>query len=297
MTTTTEHPVDTRTLEVPGAVLAYDVRGDLAKATESAPALLMAGTPMTAEPFSDLAKRFDDRPVITYDPRNTGRSRWTTGTTPTPEDHASDLHAIISALRPELGSPKVDLLGSSGGAINGLALAIAHPEDLRTLVAHEPPSCPVLPDADVLLAACRHVLESYDRAGFALGMATFIALTSAQGPQGPEYLEQPDPDPAMFGMPTEDDGSRDDPLMRNMATIPVWGPDLDALRRATCRVVLGYGNASGETLAARAPRAMAAALGTSAVAFPGDHMPFMSWQPGVPSEVDAFATVLREVLG
>ena len=184
MTTTTQHPADTRTLEVPGAVLTYDVRGDLAAATASAPALVLAGTPMTAEPFSALAERFDDRPVITYDPRNTGRSRWTTGTTPTPEDHASDLHAIITALRPELGSPEVDLLGSSGGAINGLALAIAHPEDLRTLVAHEPPSCPVLPDADVLLAACRHVQESYERAGYGLGMATFIALTSAQGAAG-----------------------------------------------------------------------------------------------------------------
>src|SRR3954470_158296 len=183
MTTTTEHPVDTRTLEVPGAVLAYDVRGDLAKATESAPALVMAATPMTAEPFSDLAERFDDRPVITYDPRNTGRSRGTTGTTPTPEDHASDLHAIITALRPELGSPKVDLLGSSGGAIKALALAIAPPEDLRTLVAHEPPSCPVLPDADVLLAACRHVQESYERAGVWLWIVNVISLISVEGAQ------------------------------------------------------------------------------------------------------------------
>src|SRR4051794_21673517 len=141
MTTTTEHPADTRTLEVPGAVLTYDVRGDLAAATTSAPALVLAGTPMTAEPFSDLAERFDDRPVITYDPRNTGRSRWTTGTTPTPEDHASDLHAIITALRPELGSQEVDLLGSSGGGINGLALAFRPPRASRSPAPPRRPAC------------------------------------------------------------------------------------------------------------------------------------------------------------
>jgi hypothetical protein len=101
----------------------------------------------------------------------------------------------------------------------------------------------------------------------------------------------------MFGMPAEDDGSRDDPLMLNMATIPVWGPDLEALRAATCRVVLGYGEESGETLASRAPRAIAAALGTEAVRFPGDHVAWVSWQPGVEAPVGAFAARLREVLG
>ena len=117
MTTTIEDPVDTRTLEVPGAVLAYDVRGDLSTATESTPALVIAGTPMTAEPFTALAERFDDRPVITYDPRNTGRSRWTTGTTPTPEDHASDLHA------PDLGTQRPT---SDGNADHQRLVVVVH---------------------------------------------------------------------------------------------------------------------------------------------------------------------------
>ena len=116
MTTTTRRPVRTETLDVPGAVLTYDVHGDLATATQDAPALMLVGTPMTAEPFWPVADHFEDRPVITYDPRNTGRSRCTTDATPTPEDHAADIHAIIRALRPQLGSPRVDVFGSSGGA-------------------------------------------------------------------------------------------------------------------------------------------------------------------------------------
>jgi pimeloyl-ACP methyl ester carboxylesterase len=288
--------VETRTLDVPGAVLTYDVRGDLAAATDTAPALLLVGTPMTADGFTTLAGAFADRPVITYDPRNTGRSRCTSDETPTPEDHAADLHAIVTALQPELGSPRVDLFGSSGGAINALALVAAHPEDLRVVVAHEPPSSPVLPDADVLLAVCADVLESYRRAGFGLGLAKFIALVSEQGPLAPGYLDRPDPDPAMFGLPTMDDGSRNDPLMANMATIPVWGPDLDALRTAPCRLVLAVGADSGETLAARAPRAIAAALGVEPVVFPGDHTGFAGGEHGQVGKPVEFAATLREVL-
>jgi pimeloyl-ACP methyl ester carboxylesterase len=297
MDTTSLTAADVRTLSVPGAELTYDVRGDLAAATETAPALVLIGTPMPAEGFTTLAGFFGDRPVITYDPRNTGRSHCTTDATPTPEDHAADVHAIVTALQPELGSPRVDLFGSSGGAINALALVAAHPEDLRVVVAHEPPSSPVLPDADILLAACADVLATYWRAGFGVGLAKFIALVDAQGPLGPDFLDRPDPDPAAFGLPAVDDGSRGDPLMNNMATIPVWGPDLDALRSASCRLVLGVGADSGENMAARAPRVIAAALGTEPVTFPGDHMGFAGGEFGQEGKPEAFAARLREVLG
>lgn len=132
--------LETRELEVPGPVLAHDVHGDPRTATAQAPAPVLIGTPMTADGFTTLARAFADRPVVTYDPRNTGRSRCITAETPTPEDHAADVHAIVEALRPELGGPQVDVFGSSGGAIDALALAAAHPEDLRVVVAHEPPS-------------------------------------------------------------------------------------------------------------------------------------------------------------
>jgi len=86
-----------------GAELTYDVRGDLSEATEAAPALMLIGTPMTAEGFTALAGPLEDRAVITDDPRDAGRSRCTTDATPTPEDHAADVHAILAALRSELG--------------------------------------------------------------------------------------------------------------------------------------------------------------------------------------------------
>jgi hypothetical protein len=47
----------------------------------------------------------------------------------------------------------VDIFASSGGAVNALALVATHPEQVRTLVAHEPPDAQVLPDREQALAA------------------------------------------------------------------------------------------------------------------------------------------------
>ena len=61
----------TQTIEVPGAVLTYDVRsGSDADTTP----LMMVGSPMAAAGFTTLAGHFTDRTVITYDPRQSERS-------------------------------------------------------------------------------------------------------------------------------------------------------------------------------------------------------------------------------
>ena len=62
----------THTLDVPGAVLTYDVRRNDAS-TE--PVLLLIGSPMGAAGFATLAGHFTDRTVVTYDPRGVERSR------------------------------------------------------------------------------------------------------------------------------------------------------------------------------------------------------------------------------
>jgi len=198
MTTMTE-PI-TRTVEVPGAVLTYDVRtGD-----SPAPALLMIGSPMGAGGFGTLASHFPDRTVVTYDPRGVERStKADPASESTPEQHADDLHRIIT----ELGTGPVDLFASSGGAVNALALVAAHPEDVRTLVAHEPPLASIVPDREGALAVCRAVHETYQQRGFGAGMAHFIAVVGHQGPMTAEFAAQPGPDPAMFGMPADDDVS------------------------------------------------------------------------------------------
>ena len=125
----------------------------------------------------------------------------------------------------------VDIFASSGGAVNALALVAHHPEQVRTLVAHEPPAAQVLPDREQVLAASVDIHETYRRAGLGPAMAMFFALAGHDGPLPADYAERPAPDPAMFGLPTEDDGSRDDPLVgQNIISCLAYQPDLDALR-------------------------------------------------------------------
>ncbi|HET9755383.1 MAG TPA: alpha/beta hydrolase [Candidatus Limnocylindrales bacterium] len=280
----------THTLDVPGATLTYDVR----KANSAAPVLFMIGSPMGAGGFGTLAGLFTDRMVVTYDPRGVERSTKTDpASQSTPEQHADDVHRIIT----ELGVGPVDLFASSGGAVNALALVAKYPDDVRTLVAHEPPLAAILPDRESALAACRVISDTYKRDGFGAGMALFVGIVSHEGPIGPDYLSQPAPDPAMFGLPTEDDGDRTDILLgQNILTSTHYEPDFDALRAAPTRIVLAAGVESEGQLACRGALAAAERLGSDAVRFPSDHGGFFGGEYGQAGDPDAFAAKLREVL-
>src|SRR5215211_2705555 len=188
----------THMLETAEAEIAYDVHGLLPTA-DGRPPLFMIGQPMGASGFATLASHFPDRTVVTYDPRGLGRSTRKDGRVDNvPTVQAEDVHAVIGAL----GAGPVELFASSGGAVTALALVAAHPGDVVTLVAHEPPLIPVLPDA----AAAER---------------------------------------APFGMPTEDDGSRDDPLLSDRSwAVSGYRPDPDALAAAPTRIVIAVGEES-----------------------------------------------------
>src|ERR1700733_4041761 len=280
----------TYTLDVPGAVLQYDIR---ASDTSTEPPLLLIGSPMGASGFVTLAGHFPDRTVVTYDPRGAWRSRRTDGADQTtPDEHADDLHRIITAL----DAWPADIFASSGGAMNALALVAKHPEHVRTLVAHEPPAAQQLPDREAILAACQDIRETYLRSGFGPAMAKFIALVSYSGPLPSDYAEEPAPDPAMFGLPTEDDGSRDDPLVGENIVSLGCPDDFDALSAAPTRSVIGVGAQSGAILPGRAAVAVAERLGTQPVIFPGGHDGFLGGEFGSTGEPDAVAATLRTVL-
>jgi pimeloyl-ACP methyl ester carboxylesterase len=273
------------TLEAPGAVLHYEVRGD---GSAGHPVLLLVGAPMGAPGFAALAEQFADRAVVTYDPRGTGRSQRTDGEPPgsEPGEHAEDLRALIQAV----DAGPADVFGSSGGAVNALALVARHPRLVATLVAHEPPAAQELPDRQTVLAACADIRQTYQRSGRGPAMAKFIALVSHAGPVPPGFPGQPGPDPAAFGLPAHDDGSRDDPLLGlHMTACAGYQLDFDALRAAPTRIIVGVGTQSGQMMAGRAAVAVAGRLGTTPVTFPGGHDGFLT-------DPAAFAAILRTAL-
>jgi hypothetical protein len=174
---------------------------------------------------------------------------------------------------------------------------VARPgEQVGTLVAHEPPLATVLPDREEALAATEDIHATYQRAGLGPAMAKFIAITSVKGPIPPDFLEH-DPDPADFGLPAEDDGSRDDPMVGpHMVHVTHYEPDFDALRSAPTRIVVGAGAESEGAFTYRAAVGVAERLGTEAVIFPSHHGGFLGGELGQRGDPDAFAATLRRVL-
>ena len=129
----------TETLKVPGASLYYEVRG-------SGPVLLMMpGGPADAGAFRRIAGYLDsDYTVVTYDPRGLSHSPLDG---PVKDERivqifADDAHRLLAATSNE----PAFVFGSSGGAVIALELVARHPEQVRTLVPHEPPAPALLPD-------------------------------------------------------------------------------------------------------------------------------------------------------
>jgi pimeloyl-ACP methyl ester carboxylesterase len=282
----------THTLDVPGVALRYDVRA--AEGAGDEPVLMLIGSPMDARGFATLAGHFPDRTVVTYDPRGVARSmRTDDANESTPDQHADDLRRMIAAL----DAAPVDLFATSGGAVNALALVARHPDAVRTLVAHEPPAAQVLPDREQALAAAVDINETYHREGLGPAMAKFIVLVGMKGPVPANFAEEIAPNPTNFGLPTEDDGRRDDPLVgQNIISCTHYEHDFDALRAAPTRIVLAAGADSEGTLAHRGAVAVAQRLGANAAVFPSHHAGFLGGEFGMKGDPDGFAARLREIL-
>jgi pimeloyl-ACP methyl ester carboxylesterase len=283
----------THKLETAEAGIVYDVRGPLPTA-DGRPPLFMIGQPMTASGFTTLASYFPDRTVITYDPRGLDRSLRKDGRVDsTPTVQAEDVHAVIGAL----GAGPVEMFASSGGAVTALALVTAYPNDVTTLVAHEPPLIPVLPDAQAAERARTGFRDAYVARGWGAGMAAFIAMTSWRGEFTDDYFARPAPDPAQFGMSVEDDGRRDDPLLSDRSwAVSSYQPDFDSLRAAPTRIVIAVGEESMGTFTGRTSAATAELMGQQATVFPSHHGGFVGGESGYAGQPEAFARRLRDVL-
>ncbi|MFD8061320.1 alpha/beta fold hydrolase [Streptomyces cyaneofuscatus] len=283
----------THTLKTADADLVYDVHGPLPTA-DGRPPLFMIGQPMDATGFAALAARSAERTVVTYDPRGLGRSTRRDGRDDhTPETQADDVHALIQ----ELGAGPVEMFASSGGAVTALAVVARHPGDVTVLVAHEPPLITLTPDGSAAVRARAAVREAYEMRGWGAGMAAFVAMTSWEGEFTEAYFAQPEADPATFGMPTEDDGSRDDPLLSDRSwAISDHRPDVDAITAAPTRVVIAVGEESRAVQTGRTSAATAELLGQPLTVFPSHHGGFLDGEFGYPGKPDEFARRLREVL-
>ena len=258
-------PTTAHTLDVPGARLYYERRG-------AGPLLLLIGSPMDSTGFAGLARALaGDYTVVTYDPRCIGNStREDTSQDVTPGQQADDVHRLLSAL----GGGPAAVFGSSGGATVGLALVTAHPGQVRTLVAHEPPVIDLLPDSAQLRAEMQDIYDTYRTDGADKAMQKFLAhagLMPAAGQQADAPHWQPSPQQIARMR-----ASTDHFLAHLIRPTTDYRPDNAALRAAPVRIVDAAGATSKGQLPNRTAVALARQLGTPVAEFPGDHGGFLA---------------------
>jgi pimeloyl-ACP methyl ester carboxylesterase len=268
----------THTFDVPGARLYYERRG-------TGPLLLVIGSPMDSTGFAGLADALAGQyTVVTYDPRGIGNSsRQDAGQDVTPEQQADDVHRLLSVL----GGAPAYLFGSSGGAVVGLALVTAHPGQVRTLVAHEPPVVELLPDSVQVRTQMQDIYDTYRADGADKAMAKFMAhagLGEASGQEADAPRWDPSPEQIARMRATTEVF-----LAHLIRPTTRYQPDIEALRAGPTRIVVAAGATSKGQLANRSALALADRLGTSVVEFPGDHGGFMA----LPEQ---FVRVLHQVL-
>ena len=129
-------------------------------------------------------------------------------------------------------------------------------------------------------------------------MAACIAMTSWQGEFTGDCFAQPEPDPVLFGMSADDDGSRDDPLLSDRSwEVSSYRIDVNALAAAPTRVVVAVGEESLGTFTGRMSLAAAELLGQQATVFPSHHGGFLGGESGYAGQPEAFTRKLRDVLG
>lgn len=271
--------VTTGTVKVRGATLHYEVRG-------SGPVLALIGNPMGSSGFSAIAEAMaTDHTVITYDPRGTGQTVVADRTKiTTPQVLAEDVRSVLTRVT---GDP-VTLFGSSGGAVTGLALITAHPDQVSLLIPHEPPLITLLPDAVQVSDDIDEIHQTYLRAGSAAAMRQFMLAIGVLGDEGARQFgasAHPDLAPAPKVPETDDEFF----LANQLRATTSYQPDLTALAAAPTTVVVGVGASSQGQLAHRTGVALADLLGVVAAEFPGGHGGFGEAVPG-------FALQLRDVI-
>jgi pimeloyl-ACP methyl ester carboxylesterase len=274
-------PVKTERLNVPGASLYYEVRG-------SGPVLLMMpGGPADAGAFRRIAGHLESHyTVVTYDPRGLSHS---TLEAPVQDERileifADDAHRLLMATAKE----PAFVFGSSGGAVIALELAARHPEQVRTLISHEPPAPALLPDPARERAAMEEIYQTWRTAGIGPAMQKFMVQTRIRG--GPPPPPQGEPTPEMREAMAQMQRNMDFWLGHYFRAIAAYEPDYAALKASSSRIVPAVGDESRGELAYQGGLGLAEQLGTKVVVFPGAHGGFESH----PAE---FAARLREVLG
>lgn len=261
-------------LQVPGATLHYEVRGN-------GPLVALVAAPMDAAAFEPLADLLaTDHTVLTADPRGINRSPVEDASLDvTPQTRTEDLSRLLL----HLDAGPAAVLGSSGAALSVLDLAVSHPELVHTVIAHEPPVDRLTDDPDKQFEATDDIVATYLSGDHFGAWGKFLDNAGIVMPDDEAPMMPPgEPDPQQ---------AADEQFFfeRMMHAISRWEPDVPGLRTTSTRIVIAIGEQSVGQLCDLTSTKLATAIGTEPIRFPGDHTGFVD-------DPEAFAARLREVL-
>lgn len=261
-------------LPVQGAALSYAVRG-------SGPFLLLiAGGEGGGDGYQQLAGALSDRyTVVTYDRRGAPGSPLDDPSEDVRlETHTEDSHRLLAALT----SAPVYIFGSSGGALVGLDLLLHHPEQVRLLVAHEPPVEGILPNFDQSQA---EVADALSEGGVPAAMQKFFSGMGVQFTDLEPGVVMPPRNPQEAFL-------RGQALMRyTFPAVHRYRLDIEALRGISTQVplVLAVSSSGQNTLVYQCTLALAARLEKAVAVFPSHHSGYIAYPR-------AFAARLADLL-
>jgi pimeloyl-ACP methyl ester carboxylesterase len=263
-------------LPVPGATLHYKVRGN------GPLLLLLQGGDGDADGTDALAGHLaGDYTVLSYDRRGLSRSPVRDPAAPIGlSTHSEDASRLLAAA----GSEPALVFGASLGAMLGLDLIGRHPEQVRLLVAHEPPATGLLPEPERSQAIQdqQEVEELYRREGTAAAMRKFVAVAGIR-------FDDREPDAALPSPRPERIANLEAFLARDAPAVHRYQLDLPALHQAAARIVPAAGT-STQAFPRHCAQALADELGRPLAEFPGNHSGFIL-------RPRAFAARLHEILG
>lgn len=263
-------------LPVPGATLYYKVRGN------GPLLLLLQGGDGDTDGTDALARHLaDDYTVLSYDRRGLSRSPVSDLAAPVGmSTHSEDASRLLAAV----GSEPALVFGVSLGAMLGLDLISRHPEQVRLLVAHEPPVTGLLPDPErgQAIRDQEEVEELYRREGIAAAMRKFVAVAGIRFDDREPDIAIPQPRPERIA-------NLEVFLARDAPAVHRYQLDLPALHKAAARIVPAAG-ASTQAFPRHCAQALANELGRPLAEFPGGHSGFIL-------RPRAFAARLHEILG
>ncbi|CAM5452212.1 hydrolase [Streptomyces tanashiensis] len=251
------------TLEVPGARLRYETRG-------SGPVLLLIpGGAGDAGLFEGMAGLLADAgyTVVSYDQRGLSRSPLDG---PLGDQRVAewceDALAVLDAVSPD---EPASVFGSSSGAIVALALLAARPDRVRRVVGHEPPLVELLADPAPYRDHFAEVRELHRTQGLGPAMARFSETPDGRKPE----REQHELPASIRPMASRMAANMPVFLEHVLCPFSSSAPDLEGLRAAAGKLVLGVGRESeGQPALIGPARRIAELTGAEVVAFPGGHV-------------------------